>query len=146
MSDTSSGPVFFTVREAAEACQVSRRTIQRRIIDLGAHGAHMTDAGAWRIPVEALIAVGLTPGKPAAPDGAPGGPRMVVELVTIERAEYDRLRHDLAVARTQATERERTIDALSMAMRQIEAATTAPGPPAATEAPEKPRRRWFGRS
>ncbi len=143
MSDTSNGGVFFTVREAAEACQVSRRTIQRRVIDLGAHGAHMTDAGAWRIPVEALIAVGLTPGKPTPPDTTPSGPKTIVELVTIERTEYDQLRQDLAVARTQATERERTIDALRMAMRQIEAA--AP-PPAATEAPEKPRHRWFGRA
>ncbi len=67
MSDTSGGGVFFTVREAAVACQVSRRTIQRRMDDFGAQGAHMTGAGAWRIPVEALIAVGLTPGKPAAP-------------------------------------------------------------------------------
>ncbi len=98
---------------------------------------------AWTLvePDWVLIAVGLTPGKPAAPDTAPSGPRTGAELVTIERAEYDRLRHDLAVARTQATERERTIDALSMAMRQIEAATP---PPAA--AAEKPRRRSFGRA
>ncbi len=66
--------------------------------------------------------------------------------MTIERAEDGRLRHDLAVSRTQATERERTIDALSMAMRQIEAAPAATTAPAPAAAPEKPRRRWFGRT
>lgn len=66
-SDTPHRPVF-TVRQATDVCQVSRRTIARHIDALAEHGAYKDENGAWQIPVEALEAVGLRPGRPAAPD------------------------------------------------------------------------------
>ena len=49
----------FTITDAAAACSVSRKTITRKLSDLSDHGAAKDDDGVWRIPVEALLAVGL---------------------------------------------------------------------------------------
>ena len=49
-----------SITEAAIATGKSRRTIAR-LLDAGRlDGAERDDAGTWRIPVEALIAAGLT--------------------------------------------------------------------------------------
>jgi len=58
----------FTVSQAAEVCQVSRKTITRRYEQLKLGGAYKDKAGQWAIPVAALLHAGLTPGRPAAPD------------------------------------------------------------------------------
>ena len=44
--------------EAAKACGVSVSTLRRKRPELAAHGAAQTATG-WRIPVTALIALGL---------------------------------------------------------------------------------------
>ena len=72
-SDTP-GRAIFTVRQATEVCQVSRRTITRHIDALREHGAYKDENGAWLLPVEALEAVGLRPGRPAPPDKPSHGP------------------------------------------------------------------------
>ena len=64
---TTTRPMF-TVKAAVESCQVSEKTIRRHLPALAEHGAVRDDDGAWRIPVEALEAVGLRPGKPKGPD------------------------------------------------------------------------------
>lgn len=58
----------FTVTTAAKACQVSRKTITRRLDQLRDGGAYKDAAGAWVIPLGALLHAGLSPGRPAAPD------------------------------------------------------------------------------
>lgn len=60
----------FTIKEAAEACQVSVKTIRRRLDGDKFPNAHRLDDGPgspWLIPLDDLIAAGLTPGKPTAP-------------------------------------------------------------------------------
>jgi hypothetical protein len=70
----------FTITDAATACGVSRKTITRKLTDLATHGAAKDDDGVWRIPVEALLALGLHPGRSlpssanrSAAAGAPAG-------------------------------------------------------------------------
>ncbi|MCH9733497.1 MAG: hypothetical protein K0U78_02925 [Actinomycetia bacterium] len=58
----------YTAAQAANVCQVSLRTVQRRIPQLEAAGAWKDTEGKWRIPVEAMSAAGLCPGRPAAPE------------------------------------------------------------------------------
>jgi hypothetical protein len=63
----------FTIKQAAEACQVSPKTIRRRLDSDKFPNAHRLDdstGSPWLIPVTDLIASGLTPGKPAAPANA----------------------------------------------------------------------------
>lgn len=63
--------VFGGIAAAAEACQVSEKTILRRREALEANGAYKKD-GSWQIPWAALHAAGFTPGKPAGPNGQSG--------------------------------------------------------------------------
>lgn len=67
-SDITTTRPMLTVKAAVESCQVSEKTIRRHLPALAEHGAVRDDDGAWRIPVEALQAVGLRPGKPKGPD------------------------------------------------------------------------------
>ncbi len=131
----------FTVSEAAEACQVDRRTVTRKLSLLEASGAWKDAAGQWRIPISALFAVGLRPGKPKGPDvsmpsraenidedepvGNALGLRTALEKAEIQLAERDRL----------LAERERTIGFLEMALRQL------PAPAQAAETAQKLRDR-----
>lgn len=67
---TSEG-ITFTLKAAAEACLVDPQTIRRRLKHLeqqgDLHGAHRNDDGSWTIPLRALHAAGLNPGKPSPP-------------------------------------------------------------------------------
>ena len=60
----------YNAAQAAKLCAVSTRTIYRRAAELESHGAWRDASGEWNIPVEALIGVGLRPGRPARPDTA----------------------------------------------------------------------------
>ena len=66
--DTQVTRPMFTIREACDVCQVSRRTITRRLDELADHGATKDAGGHWLVPVEALEAVGLRRGRPTGPD------------------------------------------------------------------------------
>lgn len=131
----------FTVSQAADLCQVSRKSVTRRMSALQAHGAAKDSLGQWVIPVEALLAVGLRPGRPSGPtQGEPGPPPDVghvshlVEPVTptavvAEMAEYRR-RAEVAEAERDGlralvdAERSRA-DALDFVLRhQLTAAVT----------------------
>ena len=85
--------------------------------------------GQWRIPVEALMAVGLTPGKPTGPDSVPGQSTVNVQ------AEMDGLRHRAELAEALLAAERRSNDALTLALRAL----TAGVPPApATRTVETP--------
>lgn len=118
-------------------CLVSRKTVERRLTVLAEHGAVKNPAGQWAIPVEALIAVGLKPGRVSggqsvghsAPDGRHSPDKTGANGTPNELS--DALRR-LAVAEARLeerdrllAERDRVVDALSRALRQLEA---APGP------------------
>lgn len=111
--------------EAAKACGVSVSTLRRKRTDLEAQGAAQTATG-WRIPVTALIAVGLmervTP--PPATDTPHDGVTGELEAL---RAKLAAAEQRAAVAEAIAAERERVIQTQAMALRMLEA-TKAPAP------------------
>jgi hypothetical protein len=135
----------FTITDAAAACSVSRKTITRKLSDLSDHGAAKDDDGVWRIPVEALLAVGLHPGRsvpevtsaPAArpvPPAAPVPP-MAQETVTIPRDRWDDLRIRLARAEAEANERAAALADARLALRALTA-----GPSGSVGAPSQASR------
>lgn len=110
---TQTRPIV-TVSQAADLCLVSRKSITRRLPALMEHGATKDSMGQWAIPVLALMAVGLKPGKPNPPD--PKVPVIEVDAA----AEVQRWQHRAELAEARAEERERTIEVLRMALRQLE--------------------------
>ncbi len=130
----------FTVSQAADLCQVSRKSVTRRMSALQDHGAVKDSLGQWVIPVEALLAVGLRPGRPSGPtQGEPVPPPDVGHVshpepvtptaIVAEMAEYRR-RAEVAEAERDGlralvdAERSRA-DALDFVLRhQLTAAVT----------------------
>jgi hypothetical protein len=126
--------------EAAKACGVSVSTLRRKRTELAAHGAAQTATG-WRIPVTALIALGLMGRTSDTPHESrhdtPVTPTMAAATTASDDAlagELDALRIKLAeaeqraaVAEAIAVERERIIQAQAMALRMLET-PKAPAP------------------
>jgi hypothetical protein len=138
---------MFTITDAASACGVSRKTITRKLADLGEHGAAKDEDGIWRIPVEALLAIGLHPGRslpaPTAPARTLQAPRASAvpeeassqpveapaEVVSVPRAHWDDLRIRLARAEAQASERSLALADARLALRALTAGpAVAPSP------------------
>jgi hypothetical protein len=147
----------FTITEAATACAVSRKTITRKLADLAEHGAAKDPDGVWRIPVEALLAVGLHPGRslpehrdaqaarprdlgaavPSTPGpGAASSPQRAPDVVTIPRERWDDLRIRRARAEAEAAERALALADARLALRALTAGPAAA--PAATAPIEAP--------
>jgi hypothetical protein len=133
--------------EAAKACGVSVSTLRRKRPELSAHGAAQT-ANGWRIPVTALIALGLMDrttdtrhesqhDTPMTPTTTPPADALIAQLDALRTALADAERR-AAVAEAVATERERTIQTQAMALRMLEAskAPATPTPTAPTEPAE----------
>jgi hypothetical protein len=145
MTPPAGGPTL-GLAEAAKACGVSVSTLRRKRPELTAHGAAQT-ANGWRIPVTALIALGLmdrttdtrhesqhdtfvTPITTAPSDALKG------ELDDL-RAQLAAAEQRAAVAEAVAAERERTIQTQAMALRMLEASKT-PAPTQANTLPANP--------
>jgi hypothetical protein len=139
------------VTEAADATGKSRRTIAR-LLDAGRlDGAEKDDDGTWRIPVEALIAAGLTLHAPSPPDAAasdetpPAPPRDALDTLRAEMADW---RRRAEVAEAVAAERAAALDdvraALAMANRMLLPSASTQLPVANT-ASSSSRRRWWKR-
>jgi hypothetical protein len=136
----SSRPTF-TITDAASSCSVSRKTITRKLPELAIHGAAKDDDGVWRIPVEALLAVGLHPGRslpqvaPLAARTAPVAPIPArdpqQDTVTIPRDRWDDVRIRLARAEAEAAERALALADARLALRALTA-----GPTTASRAPD----------
>jgi hypothetical protein len=135
--------------EAAKACGVSVSTLRRKRPELEAHGAAQTAKG-WRIPITALIALGLmdrTTGSrhdgqhdtPMTPTMAPPSETLTAQLDALRTALADAERR-AAVAEAIAAERERMIQTQAMALRMLEASKTpaAPLPTASSEPAQSP--------
>ena len=140
-----SGVPTLGLAEAAKACGVSVSTLRRKRPELAAYGAAQTATG-WRIPVTALIAVGLmgrtsdahhesrhdTPVMPAMTAPADGASDALAGELEALRGKLAEAEQRAAVAEAVAAERERIIQAQAMALRMLEApktpAPTAPAP------------------
>lgn len=128
----------YSLGQAATVCQVSARTIQRKLGGLEQAGAWKDAAGHWHIPVVAMAAVGLSPGRPAAPDTTGDmTPDMSLrqrdsvydsddDTVAQLRAEVAEWRRRAEVAEVHATERERVIEAQAVTLKMLEAKPTPP--------------------
>ncbi len=136
----------FTITEAATACSMSRKTITRKLPELASNGAAKDEDGVWRIPVEALLAVGLHPGRslpplpvasprPAAPPVAPAR-ETEVETITIRRDRWDDVRIRLARAEAEASERGLALADARLALRAL---TAGPATAIRTEAASESR-------
>jgi hypothetical protein len=134
--DTSPGAArpTFTITDAAASCSVSRKTITRKLPELAGHGAAKDEDGVWRIPVEALLAVGLHPGRslPQAvasprPSAAPAPPpeSTVPDTITVPRDRWDDLRIRLARAEAEASERALALADARLALRALTAGPTS---------------------
>ena len=120
----------FTITDAATACSVSRKTITRKLPELASHGAAKDDDGVWHIPVEALLAVGLHPGR-SLKSAAPTSKRPVpgptpsrageADTVTVPRDRWDDLRIRLARAEAEASERALALADARLALRALTA-------------------------
>lgn len=85
----------WTVAQAARECGVSPDTIRRRLkADAFPNADRSGKQGAWRIPVEDLIAAGLTPGKPSAPAQAVPAQSPTQRIGTAHRHEDSAHRQD----------------------------------------------------
>ncbi|MGY2084858.1 helix-turn-helix domain-containing protein [Blastococcus sp. SYSU DS0539] len=117
---------WFTLKEAAEACGVSRDTVKRRLADGQFPGAVKDDgeSGAWRIPLVDLVQAGLepvvpgpsTPASLAVPHTAsPEECRVCRE----KQSELDRLREQLAVAQVEAVSARELADVHAAHVRDV---------------------------
>jgi hypothetical protein len=130
---TDTARPVLSVTEAAHATGKSRRTVAR-LLDTGRlDGAERDSAGTWRIPVEALIAAGLTLHAPAPPDATSTTAPLTappIDPLDALRAELADWRRCAEIAEAIAAERANALDdvrtALAMANRML-----APGPPTA---------------
>lgn len=145
---TSTAPVL-GLAEAAKACGVSESTLRRKRPELLAAGATQTSKG-WRIPVPALIELGLMD-RTTAPDAPDSPPQPRQEALTAPATQspsdtlLEALRAKLAdaekraaVAEAIAQERERIIEAQARTLRMLEAPhkKTTPDLPAEALSPE----------
>ena len=161
---------LLSVAAAARACGVSRRTIHRRLAAQAFPAATQTEDGSWQIPVEDLLGAGFHPHAPSVEVPTParpndkgahapvlgGTPEVGTLRAALTEAEHraTAAEHRATLAEAVATERLRTIDTLSTALRALQpgpapekrAAETAEEPPAAAKGQERAERsRWWHR-
>lgn len=155
----------WNIGEAAERCGVSRSTVRRYRESDRFPNAFKDTAGAWKIPLEDLLAVGWSPVDPAlsastepANDGMAERVRELEHALTLERVRRES-------AERLAAQTEANLADLRLALRMIEQkppeAAEPPSEPAlsltteqpglrlseqASELPEQPKRRkWWNR-
>ena len=118
--------------EAATACRVSRRTIERRLHNGTLEGAHKDTTGQWVIPLEGLLAAGFHPNAPTPPEepAPPAPPDATVEL--------DRLRAELDRERTLRVALEANLEDLRLALRTLALNAPTEDPQNVTEGPQTP--------
>ena len=155
----------WTIMEAAERCGVSKSTVRRYREADRFPNAWKDQAGAWKIPLEDLLAVGWSPIGPAlSTPTEPVQESANERIAELERAlELERVKRE--AAERIATQTQANLADLRTALKMLEGSSLsaherAPEPPVSTpaespslstpeptyEAPERPRRRWWQRS
>lgn len=132
-----------TVRQAAKATRVSMRTIRRRL-SAGEFPNATQDTSdrlmPWRIPVDDLLAAGMTLYAPTPADEDEPAPQVQHEQrdeLDVLRAEVAEWRRRAEVAEAIADERAARIEDLGVALRAL-----AAGSPIEDEDAGQRRRRW----
>lgn len=146
--EASPGPQghLFTLAEAAAAVGLHKDSIKRR--RAAGHFPHAVkdDAGQWVIPLADLLADGLHPHAPTAPEAVPEGgapPAESWDRVRALEAEVHELRAVLA-------ERDRALRIAETALRALPAPEVRPGasaesPTAAPPGESRARGHWWRR-
>ncbi len=136
----------YSAAQAARVCQVSLRTVHSRTPQLEAAGAWKDAEGHWHIPVEAMQAAGLSPGRPKPPDSGDDSASRLddtgTDIVSQLRVEVAVWRLRAEVAENQALECERVIQAHGLKMLETPPAGSGPPPPAPVTTG---RSSWFRR-
>lgn len=150
----------WTLSEAADLCSVSRSTV-RRYREAGKFPHAFKDSGGvWKVPLEDLLAQGLSPVDPAlsavpepVEDGLAERVRELESALAVERARNEGLERLAASAEANAAD-------LRLALRMLESAPVAAQdepmsssteqvavsvPERGPEPAEQPRRRWWRR-
>lgn len=136
---TESRP-FLSITEAAEAAGKSRRSIGRMLDSGRLDGAKRDEAGTWRIPVDALLAAGLSLHAPSPPDDVPAPQETAPapDALNALRVELADWRRRAEVAEAIAAERADALSDARLALRALTTGTTPPDPPTV-----EPRPRWW---
>lgn len=142
MTTTGTRPAW-TISEAAERCGVSRSTV-RRYREQGKLPNAFTDAGgAWKIPLDDLLAVGWKPNAPtpepalSKPSELPTDQAMVERVRELEQAlSAERARAD--AAENLAASFRQNADDLRMALRMIEGPRLETPEPTSEQALSRP--------
>ncbi|MCH9730975.1 MAG: helix-turn-helix domain-containing protein [Actinomycetia bacterium] len=120
-----------TAQQAADICGVTLRTIQRRRHRLEAGGAWKDAGGKWHIPISALTAAGLQPGRPKPPDSRTDisydttTPVTDSDVATLEsRLQVADLLRRAEVAEERVRGLEALVEAQSGMLKQLEATAT----------------------
>lgn len=154
--------------EAAQRCGVSRSTVRRYREQGKFPNAFKDSSGAWKIPLEDLLAVGWKPNAPAQPEpvSVPPEPNKSIndKVAELEHAlTLERVRREAAEQAN--AQMKANLEDLRTAMRMIEAkpvsspvsvpepAKGLPSEPAPARLPEQPleateqpkKRRWWHR-
>lgn len=144
---TMTRPVF-TVGEVIERCGVSKSTVKRRLREGAFPNAFQDEPenpqSPWRIPIEDLLAAGLNPGKPSAPEGVtpvaePSTEPPAEPTVTLSLSQYTRLVEEAAKVETLQDLAWAWKTAHDTAQRQLM-------PPDVIDMRDQAKRRWFNRS
>lgn len=129
-------PPLLTIQAAAEACNISTRTVRRYLSDEKFPSAYKapdpaTKQDRWLIPITDLLSAGLklTTPEEAAALQEPAPTDRVAEL----ELELERTRAELRMQTALATEREKALEDARLALRAL-----AAGPPV-EPAPEAPQ-------
>ena len=143
----------FTLAGAATVTGKSRRTIGRMLEAGELDGAERDASGAWSIPVESLLAAGLTVHPPTPAEAVPAAPVQTDHDDVGAAAQVAEWRRRAEVAEAIAAERADALEdmrtALAIAQRMLAASVDAEPDRAAAGAEVQnvePRRRWWRRS
>lgn len=149
----------WSIGEAAERCGVSKSTVRRYRESGRFPDAFKDDAGAWKIPLTNLLAVGWSPVDPESPPEPPEN--VAAERVRVLELELEVERTKRASAERIAAMAETHLEDMRRALRMLEGVrpvVTEPAPeqpmsvpteprlPEPANVPEQPvRRRWWNR-
>ena len=147
----------YNAHQAAHICGIHIRTLQRHAQELLDAGAWKDESGQWRIPLQVLRDIGMTPGQPRPGDTQPSTRKTQATDSDIDERPSDYThahaaelqeqvniwRRRAEIAEALADERAHHLETATQALRALTAARSTeetPATPAATPAVASPPR------